>query len=510
MRCADLQPASSPPSLEPLESRVLMSTVISDEGARVPGIRGPLIAVGDFDQDGRPDAVVHRQQEPGRPRAAVVWLGREGGKFRRAGVLPWTRALSRRQPLGFELLAGRFTSDGQLDLVLLTRSGMDTRVRLFAGDGTGSFELRQPATRLPGRYGARPAAMDGALGRQTIVLNRAGVVSLLKLRNDGEVGRHVEIGELQNADLWSIADVNGDGRDDVVGDNAAFLSRGRLRVRTALYGGGAGADSLFVGDLNLDGRMDLVHNQRGEVFVRFNTTAGPQVQFAAPVLWASVDVPTQVPFPYGPTGAFTHIAGIGDVDGDGHADVLLGHRLTGDYRVPYVEISGWLVSGGAVSSDPSTRTARRFDSTAGVYSDATFFLIDLGGDGRLDVVHTEYALIAWRALDDAAVRRPTIDSIEVIVGGNTGRRTSVSIFGVDDGDGRVTGMRMYLDVDFSGDISPGDYDYSYDIGLVDAQSGEWSGMFLDFDPPGPRRLLVIAVDDLGFWSEISAADYTFP
>lgn len=494
--------------LEALEPRVMLSAVISDESARVPGVRGPVLATGDFNSDGIIDVIAHRFSDSTYHRRAVVWFGKENGKFRRGGLLPHTVALDRQYNPNFELVAGRFTSDEHPDLALVARSGSGARIRLFAGDGAGGFTLQPGVARVDGySSGAAAAAMDGPNARESLVIIRTEGVTLLKLHDDGRPARQVTV---ENLGLrhWRTEDIDLDGREDVLCEAMVLRARGRLRVETIdLAHTGTAPASVIIGDLNADGKPDLLFGSGGEVRVRYNMSTAPGVvSFAAAELWSFVPLPMEVPEPYGFVGSRTRIAGVGDVNNDGAPDVLLEHVLYGDYRVPYRETTGRLILGGAAAS-PDDRAVIELSGFSSYESIPGFGLMDLGGDGLLDIVHSEGELRTWRSLGEARLQRPIIGSVDASIGGNTGILTTIAAHGVTDPDGRVVRVLVYIDNDFSGTVSVNDFNYSYDVQMTSADTGTWSVAFLDYEPPGPRRALVIAVDDLGYWSEIAAVDF---
>ncbi len=290
------------------------------------------VAAGDYDGDGRVDLVV----ADGNENVVRVLLGRGGGAFAAAppvavGNSPTT------------IVAADFNNDGRLDLG--TTNALGAPLSVVLGLGTGAFTA--PGAALP-PVAAAPVVAD---------LNRDGVPDVVSLRSDGAIlfragragqagfaapvvvnpdpawaARNITAGAIQGAalvyavnarsndsaiyahlgggfvrvfsnDLGAFvpsvvlaADVNGDGRDDLVIGSAAtgkvFIGLQRPAEDFSDRGWdyeldlGAGFSGLAVADVTGDGRADLVFAEplSGTVGVRPNDPAAPfatQLRFRA-------------------------------------------------------------------------------------------------------------------------------------------------------------------------------------------------------------------------------------
>jgi len=184
----------------------------------------------------------------------------------------------------------------------------------------------------------------------------------------------------------SVLDVNGDGLADVVVSTYGNAAGGAMLVRVGTSSGPAampeditpagiawrGGILASAGDVNGDGFADLV------------TGAGSAAAGAGYVFYGGASglspMPTTLASPMGPGGYDNAVAGVGDVDGDGFADVV---ALS-------VADNAYLYLGGpsGVSTVPTP-----LPLPGQVFSVAAAG--DLNGDGFGDVVFGDYQLGHW-------------------------------------------------------------------------------------------------------------------
>jgi uncharacterized protein (TIGR03437 family) len=190
--------------------------------------------IGDLNGDGIPDLI----WSSGRSNGAVhLFLGNGDGTFRAVGVLGASGPSGSRERK--VLAVGDLNHDGKLDVVV----GEFNFIEVFFGKGDGTFQ--------------------------------EGIVFPLYFEHltDPELGHEI-----------FIADLNRDGKQDIVTDNVVLLGNGDGTFQPAQYllTASPGAASLFCADLNGDGRPDLVYVDYGlfdqtatGLSVLWNNTPGP-------------------------------------------------------------------------------------------------------------------------------------------------------------------------------------------------------------------------------------------
>jgi hypothetical protein len=289
-------------SRAPVATGSFRSALNFDVGAR------PLsVAVADFNGDGRLDLVTTDQ----RNARANVLLGNGDGTFQGGRIFA----------VGSEptaVAAADVNGDGHADLI--TTSFGSNRVSVRLGNGNGTF---QSAEAFPSGIGSMAVAVADVNndGNADLVIANYTSASVCVLLGNGDGTFRSPLAMRLGGRLMSVAvaDVNGDGRPDLIAANTGSLSRPGSSV-SVLLGNGDGTfaspvkfavglqpTDVAVADVNGDGRRDLItaNNRSGSLSVLLGNGDGT-FQSALTIRLGS-----------NPIGL-----AVADVNGDGHLDLI--------------------------------------------------------------------------------------------------------------------------------------------------------------------------------------------
>jgi hypothetical protein len=261
--------------------------------------------------------------------------------------------------------------DGVPDVIVATQTGSsngDGTVGVLIGIGDGHF---QPTVSYDSggthAWALAVADLNGDGKLDIAVMNAASGLSvgILLGNGDGTFAPVVDINGLAGYTI-SVADVNGDGKPDLITSSDVLLGNGDGTFQSPK--GFSGGSYATVGDVNGDGKMDIVA-----------LTGTGNVN----VLLGNGDGTFQTPIVYSSGGTQPTSVALGDLDGDGKLDIAVANycsdsTCTGDGSV------GVLLGNGNGTFNPATV----YDS-GGFFAQAVA-IGDVDGNGRPDVIVGNY------------------------------------------------------------------------------------------------------------------------
>jgi hypothetical protein len=402
---------------------------------------GPYgLAIGDLDGDGKPDLVVADQSD------GTIWIYRNIGtdgtlaaaSFAPPVVLPSNGSSSSAGPVELEDLDG----DGYLDIVTVNGNNAVSVYQNFSSPGNLTTDSFGP--RVDIAVGSQPvsvavADLDGD-GRPDLIVANFGSNSLSVLQNISSGGvltsnsfaAPVSLGVSGAPSQVVAADIDGDGKVDLVTANSGTYAGVSLFRNTSTPGSisfesqvylftypEAQEDSIAVGDLDGDGKPDLiVGSTDSSGFSVYRNIGSPGSittgSFAAPV---------------GFSGSLAVGRGgiaLADLDGDGKPDVV----ITGNFSLSASAYLFRNLSTPGSFTSASLAAPVTLASGNGDTSDSDSVAIgDLDGDGRPDIAWANFSgirpfnydhnLTVWKnvvpliATAPMIISQPTNETVEV-------------------------------------------------------------------------------------------------
>ncbi|HKV80763.1 MAG TPA: FG-GAP-like repeat-containing protein [Candidatus Sulfotelmatobacter sp.] len=350
------------------------------------GVNPRSVAIADVNGDGRPDVLVSNFESG----TTGVLLGNGDGTFLPVVTLSGAGAMA----------VVDVNRDGKADLLLA--SGGNVAVLLGNGDGTfhsgvtydsgGQGEGERSITVADVNGDGHP---DLVVSHESLVAPQEDLIGVLLGNGDGTFQKAVSYGS-GGWRAWSVAvaDVNADGKLDLVvanfcspsgcvGDGVVgvLLGNGDGTFRTAVTydPGGILTTSIAVGDVNGDGKPDLL--------VANGCGSNPDCSSGTvAVLLGNGNGTFQTATAYGSGGYDPVSVAVADVNGDGKFDVMLTNLCQeNESGCPGKEV-GLLLGNG----DGTLQPVINYDSGGSVpgFGSLAWSLLvaDVNGDGRLDMV----------------------------------------------------------------------------------------------------------------------------
>ena len=334
------------------------------------------VVVADVNSDGKPDAVVANSNS----NTLGVLLGNGNGTFKAPATYGSGGSAG---SITESVVVADVNGDGRPDLVAATGSA----VGVLLGNGDGTFQVAV-------RYGSggmeavsvAVADVNGDAKLDIVVANEStNTLGVLLGNGDGTFQPAVPYGSGSHSFTYFlvIADVNGDGKPDLVvadectdhptcnsGAVGVLLGNGdgTFQAATIYPSGGvgsiSGARSVAVADVNGDGRPDVL------VANYFSGTVG--------VLLGNGDGTFQAPVDYNVGFTPVRSVAVADVDGDGLPDLL----VSGDIHIGAVQQGevGYLLGNGDGTFQPVVTYSSGGNAAISVTA------ADVNGDGQPDLL----------------------------------------------------------------------------------------------------------------------------
>ena len=388
-------------NFNPIYSPAKTNITSTDFATKVDLIAGSgprTVAIGDLDGDGKPDLVeVNSNTTTISVFRNITSAGTlTSGSF--AAKVDFTVGSG---PVA--VIVGDIDGDGKPDLIVTNGSSNTVSVlRNTSTSGTISFATKVDFTTSTGTFAVAIGDLDGD-GKLDLAVSNNSVNNVSILRNTSTIGNisfatHIDFATGTGPLYLAIEDIDGDGMPDIsvtnANSNTVSVLRNLSTIGTINFGThsdfatGSVPISLAVGDLDGDGHPDIVVT---------NQTSNTISVLYNTSTSGNPSFATKVDFA---GGSATNIPTIGDMDGDGKPDIIVCNRTANS-----VSVFRNTSTSGSITSNSF---AGKVDYTVGT-SPYSVAVGDLDGDGRPDIVTANLGANTVSILHNT-IPAPTISS----------------------------------------------------------------------------------------------------
>ncbi len=337
---------------------------------------GPYgVSIGDIDGDGKSDLAVANYTDG---TVSVLRNTGSSGTISFATKIDFTAGTN-----PYVVAIGDIDGDGLLDLVVANRNSTSVSVlRNTSTSGNISFAASVDFTTGSAPVSVAIGDLDGD-GKPDLAVANNNAASVSVLRNTGSNGTisfatKVDYTTGSNPYNVAIGDIDGDGKPEIVVTNytatsvSVFLNTGSLGnisfAAKSDFTVGTDPSSVAIGDIDGDGKPDIAVTNflSDNLSVLRNTGSTGSISFATKVDFATRQSPNGI--------------AIGDIDGDGKADLT-----TANANAASASVLRNIGSSGTINFDT------RVDLSSGTNNLPQAVAVgDIDGDGKPDIAIANY------------------------------------------------------------------------------------------------------------------------